>query len=84
MKTAPEVLAETQVKHQRRLVIPQRQLYALTWRDQLVTLKDISLITGVKYLPTTWTQRGSAESQCRKFNAQFGTEDFKIVELSFK
>lgn len=84
MKTAPQILAETQVKHQRRMVIPQRHLYALTWRDQLVSIKDVSLLTGVKYPQTTWTQKGSAESQCRKFNTQFRTEDFRIVELGFK
>lgn len=84
MKNAPQVLAETQVRHQRRLVIPQRNLFALTWRGQLVTIKDVSLLTGSKYPQTTWTQLGSARSQCAKFNSQFGTQDFEIVELTIK
>lgn len=84
MKTAPQALTETQVNHQRRLIVPQRHLYALAWQGQLVSIRDVSLLTGVKYPQTTWSQLGSAESQCRKFNAQFGTQDFEIVELGIK
>ena len=46
--------------------------------------KEHSLRTETKYLPTQFSQRGSAQRLANKLNAMFDTQDFTAAEVTAK
>jgi len=59
--------------------------WAVLYQGQCIQLrKEHSLRDEVKYLPTAFTQRGSAERLVRKLNQQFMTTDFTAAEVTVK
>ena len=46
--------------------------------------KQHTLKTETKYLPSTYSQRGSAERFARKLNELFDTTDFTVAEVTAK
>jgi hypothetical protein len=59
--------------------------WAVLYQGQPIQLrKEHSLRQEVKYLPTAFTQRGSAERLVRKLTQQFMTTDFTVSELVVK
>jgi hypothetical protein len=59
--------------------------WAVTYQGQMIQLrKDHVYREEHKYLPTTSTQRGTAERLALRLNEMYGTRDFKAVEITPK
>ena len=59
--------------------------WTVLYQGECVQLrKEHSLRYDVKYLPTTFSQRGSALRLVRKLNQQFNTTDFTAAEVTVK
>jgi hypothetical protein len=66
-------------------VVSTGTAWAVLYQGECIQLrKEHTLKYSVKYLPTTFSQRGSAERLVRKLNALFMTTDFTTAEVTFK
>lgn len=66
-------------------VISTASAWAVTYQGEMIQVrKDHVYREEHKYLPTTSTQRGTAERLARRFNEMYFTQDFKAVEITPK
>jgi hypothetical protein len=66
-------------------VVSTGTTWAVLYQGECIQLrKEHKLNDSIKYSPTSFSQRGSAERMARKLNALFMTTDFTTAEVTFK
>lgn len=67
------------------IVVSTATLWCVLYKGQYVQLKkDHQIKTETKYLPTSFSQRGSALRLAAKLNAMFNTQDFEARQIPIK
>lgn len=85
MKSRPVAINQIHRGNWTRSVAHIQHLYALTYDGELVSILDSTqLPQAPKYKKHTWSQLGTAQSQCARYNLEFNTDRFAVAELTIK